>query len=147
MRKAVGAGNHKTAVEMLRAADALLDAHCGHNPMVAAATTQCSRSPAPTGRKKNNRRNGNARSESRPPSSSDFFSFHNPGNGCANITTFMATKPTSSFSLVPSRKTEAPPNLYRFSGKPITCHCHSFAFPSKCRPHFLTDKLTNDRFG
>ncbi len=131
MRKAVGAGNHKTAVEMLRAADALLDAHGGHDPMVAAATTQCSRSPAPTGRKKNNRRNGNARFESRPPSSSDFFSFHNTGNGCANITNFMATKPSSSFSLVPSRKTEAPPNLYRFSGKPITSTAIAMHFPAK----------------
>jgi hypothetical protein len=81
MREAVGAGNHKTAVGMVRAADALWNARGSHDPTVAAPTTQCSRSPAPTGRKKNDRRNGNARSKSRPPFGSDFFSFYNPGNG------------------------------------------------------------------
>jgi hypothetical protein len=58
MREAVGSRNHKTAVAMVRAADALWDACGGHDPAVSAATTQRRRSLAPTGRKKNDRRNG-----------------------------------------------------------------------------------------
>jgi hypothetical protein len=81
MQEAVGAGNHKTAVAMVWAADALWDAGGNHDPMVAAATTKHSRSPAPAIGRKNDRKNGNVRSESRPPSGFDFFSFQNPGNG------------------------------------------------------------------
>ncbi len=67
MREAVGAGNHKTAMAMIRSADALWDAWGGHDPAVAAATTQRSRSPAPASRKKNHRRNGNTCFKSRSP--------------------------------------------------------------------------------
>jgi hypothetical protein len=42
----------------------LWDTRSSHNPTVSAATTQRSRSPAPTSRKKNNRRNGNSHSKS-----------------------------------------------------------------------------------
>ncbi len=82
MREAVGAGNHKTAADMVRAADALWDARGGHDPipMVAAATTHRSRSPAPTGGKTSNKRNGNACSKS-PPSRPAFHAFQNPANG------------------------------------------------------------------
>jgi hypothetical protein len=52
MRKAVGAGNHKTAAAILKAADTLWDSCGGHDPMVATATTQRSRSPAPANGKK-----------------------------------------------------------------------------------------------
>jgi hypothetical protein len=38
MREAVGAGNHKTAADTVRAANALWDARGGHDPTVAAAT-------------------------------------------------------------------------------------------------------------
>jgi hypothetical protein len=47
MREAVGAGTHETAAAMVNAADALWDARGGHDPTVAAAATQRSRSPAP----------------------------------------------------------------------------------------------------
>jgi hypothetical protein len=47
MRETIGAGNHTTAAAMVKAADALWDAQGGHDPTVAAATTQRSRSPAP----------------------------------------------------------------------------------------------------
>jgi hypothetical protein len=60
MLEAVGAGNHKTALAMVRAANALWDALDGHDPMVTATMTQRSRSPS---------------------SSSNFFSFQNLGNG------------------------------------------------------------------
>ncbi len=53
MQEGVGPGNHKTAVAMVRAMDALWEDRGGHDPMVAAATIQRSRSPAPTSRKKN----------------------------------------------------------------------------------------------
>ncbi len=49
MREAVGAGNHKTAAAIVKAANALWDAW--------AATTQRSRSPAPAGEKKSDKRN------------------------------------------------------------------------------------------
>ncbi len=64
MREAVGAGNHKTAADTVRDADALWDARGGHDPTVAAATTHRSRSPAPTNGKKTDKRNGNARPKS-----------------------------------------------------------------------------------
>jgi hypothetical protein len=47
MRVAVGAGYHRMAAAMVKAADALWDAQGGHDPTVAAASTQRSRSPAP----------------------------------------------------------------------------------------------------
>jgi hypothetical protein len=40
MRKAVSAGNDKTAAAIVKAADTLWDARGGHEPMVAAAPTQ-----------------------------------------------------------------------------------------------------------
>ncbi len=57
----------------------------------AAAMTQCSRSPAPACGKKNDRRNGNARSKS-CPSGSDYFSFQNPGNGICKFHNFYGNK-------------------------------------------------------
>ncbi len=59
MRQAVGAGNHMTAAAVVKAVDALWDARGGHDPMVAAATTQRSRSPAPAKGKKSDKRSGN----------------------------------------------------------------------------------------
>jgi hypothetical protein len=81
MREMVGAGNHKTAAAVVKATDALWKYQGVHDPTVAAATTQRSRSPAPTNGKKSDKRSGNANSKSRPLSRPDFYSFHNPGNG------------------------------------------------------------------
>jgi hypothetical protein len=83
MQEAVSAGNHKTALAMVRAADALWDASGGHNPTVGR-----SRSPAPA----NWKRNGNTRSKSRPPSGLYFFSFQNPGNGMCKFHNFYGNK-------------------------------------------------------
>ncbi len=47
MREAVGAGNHRMAAAMVKAADALWEARGGHDPTVAAAMNQRSRSPTP----------------------------------------------------------------------------------------------------
>jgi hypothetical protein len=81
MRETVGAGDHRTATAMVKAADALWDARGGHDPTVAAASTQRSRSPAPSSGKRGDKRGGNARPKSHPPSRPDFHSFQNPGNG------------------------------------------------------------------
>ncbi len=67
MREAVGAGTHKMADAMVKAADALWDARGSHNPTVA-APTQRSRSPAPNSGKRGDKWSGNACSKSRPPS-------------------------------------------------------------------------------
>jgi hypothetical protein len=64
MREAVGAGTHKTASAMVRAADALWDARGGHDPIVVAASTHRSRSPAPHNGKRGDKKSGNARSKS-----------------------------------------------------------------------------------
>jgi hypothetical protein len=72
MREAVGAGSLGTAAAMVKAADALWDAPGGHDPTVAAASTQRSRSPAPHNGKRGDKRGSNARSKSRPPSRPDF---------------------------------------------------------------------------
>ncbi len=81
MRESVGAGNHTTAAAMVKAADALWDARGGHDPTVAAATTQRSWSPTPNSGRRGDKRGGNARSKSCPPSRPDFYSFQIPGNG------------------------------------------------------------------
>jgi hypothetical protein len=66
MREVVGAVAHETAAAMVKAADALWDARGGHDPTVATALTQRSRSPAPSGGKRGNKRSGNARPKSHP---------------------------------------------------------------------------------
>jgi hypothetical protein len=67
MRETVGAGALGTAAAMVRAVDALWDARGGHDPTVAAASTQRSRSPAPSSGKRGDKRGGNARPKSHPP--------------------------------------------------------------------------------
>jgi hypothetical protein len=56
MQEAVGSGDHKTAAAMVRAADTSWDAPGGHDPLVTATTTQCSRNPAPAGRKRSDKK-------------------------------------------------------------------------------------------
>jgi hypothetical protein len=85
MRESVEAGAYGTAVAMVKAADALWDARGGHNPTFAAASTQRSRSSAPSSGKRGDKWSGNARPKSRPPSRPDFHSFQNPGNGMSKF--------------------------------------------------------------
>ncbi len=92
MRETVGAGNHTTAAAMVKAADALWDARGGHDPTVAAATTQQRRSPAPNNGRRGDKRGGKARSKSRPPSRPDLYSFQNPGNGICKFHNYYAHK-------------------------------------------------------
>jgi hypothetical protein len=87
MRETVGAGDQKTAAAMVKAADAQWDARGGHDPTVAAASTQGSRSPAPSSGKRGDKRGGNARPKSRPPSRPDFHSLKKTlAMACANFT-------------------------------------------------------------
>jgi hypothetical protein len=92
MRETVEAGSHGTAAAMVKAADSLWDARGGHDPPVAAASTQRSRSPAPSSRKRANKRGGNTRPKSRPPSRPDFYSFQNPGNGMCKFHNYYANR-------------------------------------------------------
>jgi hypothetical protein len=71
-RELVGAGTHEAAA-MVETADALWDARGGHDSTVAAASTQRIRSPAPHNRKRGDKKSGNARSKSHPPSCPDFY--------------------------------------------------------------------------
>ncbi len=66
MCEAVGAGNHKTAAAMVKAADTQWDARGGHDPTVAAAMIQRSRSPSPNSGKGGDKRSGNACSKRYP---------------------------------------------------------------------------------
>ncbi len=92
MQEAVGAGTNKTAAAMVKAADALSDARGGHDPTVAAAWTQRSRSPAPHNGKRGDKKSGRARSKSCPPSHPDFYSLQNPGNGICKFHNYYAHK-------------------------------------------------------
>jgi hypothetical protein len=92
MRQVVGAGNHKTATDVVKAADVLWDAQGGHDPTVAAAMTQRSQSPALANGKNSDKRSSNTRSKSRHPSRPDFYSFHNPGNDVCKFHNYYANK-------------------------------------------------------
>ncbi len=92
MREAVSTGNHRMAAAVEKLANALCDARGGHNPTVAAATTQRSQSPVSANGEKSDKRSGNARSKSHPPSCPDFYSFHNPGNGVCKFHNFYIHK-------------------------------------------------------
>ncbi len=96
MRETVGAGTHGIAAAMVKAADALWDARGGHDPTVAATSTQRSRSPAPSSGKIGDKRGGNARPKLCPPSSPDFHSFQNPGNGMCKFHNYYANRANRS---------------------------------------------------
>jgi hypothetical protein len=144
MRETVGAGNHTTAAAMVKAADALWEVQGGHDPTVAAATTQQSRSPAPNNRRRGNKRGGNARSKSRPPSRPDFHSFQNPSNGMCKFHNYYANRAHRCAPPVLGRKTNLLPDHFRFSDQSSTRQCHGDAFSSQCRIYFSyrqTNKL------
>jgi hypothetical protein len=132
MRETVGVGAHGTATAIVKAADAVWDARGGHDLMAAAASTQRSRSPAPGSVKRGDKRGGNARPKSRPPSCPDFYSFQTLAMACANFTTTTPIGLTGAFRPVLGRKTNSPPNPFWFGGFFHTCHCHGYAFSWKC---------------
>jgi hypothetical protein len=93
MREIVGAGTHGTA------ADALWDAQGGHDATVAAASTQRSRSPAPSNGKRSVKRDGNARPKSRPLPAQIFILLKTLAVACANFPTTMPIGLTGAFQM------------------------------------------------
>jgi hypothetical protein len=130
MRETVGAGDHRKAAAMVKAADALWDARGGHDPTVAAALIQQSRSPAPSSGKRGDKRGGNARPKSRPLPVQISIPSKTLAMACANFT-IITPGLTGAFRPVLGRKTNSPPNPFRFGSFPHTCHCHGYAFSRK----------------
>jgi hypothetical protein len=92
MRETIGVDTHKTVAAMVKAVDALWDARGSYDPTVTAASTQRSRSPAPSSGKRGDKRGCNARPKSRSPSRPDFHSFQNPGNGMCKFHNYYANR-------------------------------------------------------
>ncbi len=129
MRETVGAGAHKTAAAMVKAADALWDARGGgHDPTFAAASTQQSRIPAPSSGKRSDKRGGNACPKSHPLPAQILILFRTLAMACVNFTTTTPIGLTGAFHPVLGRKTNLPLDPFRFSGFFHTCHCHGYAF-------------------
>jgi hypothetical protein len=141
MREVEGAGTHKMAAAMVKAADALWDARGGHNPTVAAASPQRSRSPAPNSGKRGDRQSGNNRSKSHPPYRPDFYSFQNPGNGVCKFDNYYAHKAHRCASPVLGRKSSLPLNHLRFGGQPNTRYYHGHALPCQRWIDFLNGRI------
>jgi hypothetical protein len=72
MRETVGAGAHKTSAAIVKAADTLWDARGSHNPTDRSRLDTAKQEPAPSSRKRGDKRGGNARPKSHPPSHPDF---------------------------------------------------------------------------
>ncbi len=66
-----------------------------------------------------------------------FIHFKTLAMACANFTITTLIGLTGAFCPVPGQKTNSPPNLFRFSGFSLTCHCHGYAFSCKCWLNFL----------
>jgi hypothetical protein len=123
MRETVGAGAHKTAAAMVKAADALWDARGGHDPTVAATSTQRNRSPAPSSGKRPAPSSGK-----RPLLAQIFILFKTLAMACVNFTITTPIGLTGAFRSVLGQKTNSPPDPFRFGSFPHTCHCHGYAF-------------------
>ncbi len=54
--------------------------------------------------------------------------FKTPAMACANFTTTMPIGLTGAFRPVLGRKTNSPPDPFRFGSFFHTCHCHGYAF-------------------
>jgi hypothetical protein len=113
------------------AAEALWDARGGHDPTVTAASTQRSRSPTPSSGNRGNKRGGNTRPKSHPLPTQISILFKTLAMTCAIFTTTTPIGLTGAFCPVLGRKTNSPPDPFRFSGFFHTCHCHSCAFSCK----------------
>jgi hypothetical protein len=131
MRETVGAGDHGTAAAMVKAADALWDARGGHDPTVAAALTQRSRSPAPNSGKRGDKGAVTPVPRVAPLSTQIFTPSRTLAMACANFTITTPIGLTGAFRPVLGRKTNSPPDLLGFGRFPHTRHCHGYAFPRK----------------
>jgi hypothetical protein len=96
------------AAAMVKAADALWDAWGGHDPTVAAASTQRSRSPTPSSGKRGEKRSGNARPKSCPLPAQIFIHSKTQAMAFANFTIITPIGLTGAFHPVLGRKTILP---------------------------------------
>ncbi len=60
-----------------------------------------------------------------------FTHFKTLAMACVNFTITTPIGLTGAFRPVLGRKTNMPPDPFRFGGFPHTCHCHGYAFPCK----------------
>jgi hypothetical protein len=97
MRETVGAGAHKTAAAMVKAADGLWDARGGHDPTVAAASTQRSRSPASGSGKRGDKRRGMSVPKVAPLPAQISTLFKTLAMACANFITTTPIGLTGAF--------------------------------------------------
>jgi hypothetical protein len=105
MREAVGAGTHTTAAAIVKAADALWDTRGSHDPTVAAASTQRSRSPAPHNGKQGDKKSGNANSKIHPLPTLISINFKTLAMAFLNFTTTTPTRLPGVLRPVLGRKT------------------------------------------
>jgi hypothetical protein len=114
MRETAGAGAHGTASAMVKAADALWDTRGSHDPTVAAASIQQSRSPR--SRKRSDKRGSNARPKSAPLPAQIFTNFKTLAMACVNFIITMPMGLAGAFRPVLGWKTNSPPNPFWFGG-------------------------------
>ncbi len=131
MRETVGAGAHGTAAAMVKTADALWDAWGGHDPTVTAASTQWNRSPLPAVGREATKGAVTPVPKVAPLPTQIFIHFKTLTMACVNFTITMPIGLTGAFCPVLGRKTNTPPDPFRFGGFPHTCRCHGYAFPCK----------------
>ncbi len=131
MRETVGAGAHKMAAAMVKAADALWDAWGDHDPTVAAASTQRNRSPAPNSRKRGDKGAVTPAPKVAPLSPQISILFKTLAMACVNFTTTIPIGLTGAFHPVRGWKTNTPSDPFRFGGFHHTCHCDGYAFSCK----------------
>jgi hypothetical protein len=146
MRETVGAGAHKTAAAMVKAADALWDAWGGHDPAVTAASTQQSRSPAPSSRKRSDKRVVMPAPKVNPLPPQIFIHFKILAMACVNFTITMPIGLTSAFRPVLGQKTNCHRTSFGSAAFPTHATAMAMHFPANAGLIFLTDKLTNDRY-
>jgi hypothetical protein len=126
---------------MVKATDALWDARGGHDPTVAAASTQRNRSPAPTNGKRGDKRAATPVPKVAPLPAQIFIHFKTLAMACVKFTITTPIGLTGAFRPVLGRKTNTPPDPFQFVLFPYTCHC-----PANAGLIFLTGELTNDRY-
>jgi hypothetical protein len=71
-----------------------------------------------------------------PPPTQIFSPSKTLAMACVNFTIIVPIGLTGALRPVLGRKTNMPPNHFRFGGQSNICHCHGHALPRKCRIDF-----------
>ncbi len=146
MRETEGAGAHKTATAMVKAADALWDARGSHDPTVAAASTQRSRSPTPSSGKRGDKGAVTPIPKVVPLPAQISTLFKTLPMACANFTTTTPIGLTGAFRPVLGRKLLSRRTPFSSAAFPTHATATDMHFPANAGLIFLTDELTNDRY-